>query len=164
VGDTEFFNAIQSFKGASKRLEVLANTDKCIVFKDFAHAPSKALASLGAVRVQYPRRKVIACVELHTYSSLSKEFMRQYAGTLDQADVAIVYYNPHALQLKRLPEITPQQIREGFGNSKLEVFNQSAELNARLLREPSENSVFLMMSSGNYDGIDLNEFATQVSS
>lgn len=163
ITDAQFYSAIQSFKGASKRLESLANTDKCTVYKDFAHAPSKVLATLDAVRAQYPDRKVIACLELHTYSSLSQAFLCQYAGALDQADVALVYFNPHALMLKRLPEITPDEIREGFANPGLEVFNESAKLKTRLFAEPAEKSVFLMMSSGNYDGIDLNDFAREIS-
>jgi UDP-N-acetylmuramate: L-alanyl-gamma-D-glutamyl-meso-diaminopimelate ligase len=155
ISDKQFFEAIQSFKGASKRLEVVGSDKECIIYKDFAHAPSKVLATLTAVRQQYPNRKLIACLELHTYSSLSKEFMILYAGTLDQADVPIVYYNPHALMLKRLPDIKPEQIIDGFGNKKIEVFNDSEKLYKRLHGEAKENAVFLMMSSGNYDGIDL---------
>jgi UDP-N-acetylmuramate: L-alanyl-gamma-D-glutamyl-meso-diaminopimelate ligase len=104
-----------------------------------------------------------ACLELHTYSSLSQVFLCQYAGALDEADVALVYFNPHAVKLKRLPEISPDQIREGFANPGLEVFNESAKLKTRLFAESAEKSVFLMMSSGNYDGIDLNEFAREIS-
>ncbi|MEI7500409.1 MAG: Mur ligase family protein [Bacteroidota bacterium] len=157
IGDLTFYEAIQSFKGASKRLELIARNDDRIVYKDFAHAPSKVKATLQAVKEQFPERPIIACLELHTYSSLNKDFLGHYAGTLDPADIPIVYFNPHALQIKRLPEITPEQIREGFANNKLEVFNDSAMLLERLLKEENQNCVFLMMSSGNYDGIDLKE-------
>jgi UDP-N-acetylmuramate: L-alanyl-gamma-D-glutamyl-meso-diaminopimelate ligase len=162
IDDETFFMAIQSFKGASKRLELVAKNNITAIYRDFAHAPSKVLATLNAVRDQYTGRKVIACLELHTYSSLNKEFLGNYAHTLDQADLPIVYFNPHALQIKRLPEINASQIREGFANNGLEVFSNSAKLLERLLEENPENSVFLMMSSGNYDGIDLRTMADKI--
>ena len=149
ISDTTFDEAIQTFKGASKRLELIAKNDKRIVYKDFAHAPSKVKATLLAVKEQFPERKVVACLELHTYSSLNKDFLGQYRGTLDPADIPLVYFNPHALQIKRLPEITPEQIREGFANERLEVYNDSGMLRERLMNEKSNQSVFLMMSSGN---------------
>lgn len=162
ISDELFYEAMQSFKGASKRLELLAKNDNRIVFKDFAHAPSKVKATLQAVKSQFPGHRVIACLELHTYSSLNKDFLGHYYGTLDPADVPLVYFNPHALKIKRLPEITPAQIRDGFANEKLEVFNDSALLLARLMKEANQKAVFLMMSSGDYDGIDLTAFASQV--
>ena len=155
IPDDKFYEAIRGFKGASKRLEIVASGDHSVVFKDFAHAPSKVSATLSAVRAQFPERKLIACLELHTYSSLSKEFLGLYTGTLNDADIPIVYYNPHALMLKRLPDLHPDQIFEGFGNRKIEIFNDSAKLKSRLNQEPKKNVVFLMMSSGNYDGLDL---------
>ncbi|MEI7663937.1 MAG: Mur ligase family protein, partial [Bacteroidota bacterium] len=161
ISDEVFFQAIQSFKGASKRLELIAKNDTRAVYKDFAHAPSKVKATLQAVREQFPGRKVIACLELHTYSSLNKEFLWQYRGTLDPADSALVYFNPHALQIKRLPEITAAVVVEGFRKPGMEVFTVSGLLEERLLQEKGTGSVLLMMSSGNYDGIDLKEFSTR---
>jgi len=152
---SDFFKAIQTFKGASKRLELIVKNERCLVFKDFAHAPSKVKATLHAVKEQFPGKKTIACLELHTYSSLSHEFLSHYRGTLDEADAAMVYFSPHALELKRLPPITPAEIKEGFGNLRLEVFNDPATLLERLKKENSSDCVFLMMSSGNFDGIDL---------
>jgi UDP-N-acetylmuramate: L-alanyl-gamma-D-glutamyl-meso-diaminopimelate ligase len=128
-----------------------------MVFKDFAHAPSKVKATLDAVKEQFSGKTVLACLELHTYSSLSEAFLSHYKGALDAADKAIVYFSPHALQLKRLPPITAEQVRQGFGNDKLEVFNDSAQLRQRLMNENKKDTVFLMMSSGNYDGIDVKE-------
>ena len=159
ISDTLFNEAIQTFKGASKRLELIAKNEKRTVYKDFAHAPSKVKATLMAVKEQFPECKVVACLELHTYSSLNKDFLGHYAGTLDPADEALVYFNPHALQIKRLPAITPEQIRDGFANIKLEVFNDSARLRERLMKEESKDCVYLMMSSGNFDGINLAELA-----
>ncbi len=155
ISDEMFFEAIISFKGASKRLELVARNDEALVYKDFAHAPSKVKATLAAVREQFADRKVIACLELHTFSSLSEEFLSHYKGTLDLADTAIVYFSPHALQLKRLPPITPEQVRKGFENNDLEVFTDSGMLLKRLQNENKSDKVFLMMSSGNFDGLDL---------
>jgi UDP-N-acetylmuramate: L-alanyl-gamma-D-glutamyl-meso-diaminopimelate ligase len=159
ISDDLFDDAIRSFNGGSKRLELVAKNDRKTVFKDFAHAPSKVQATMRAVKEQFPGSRVVACLELHTYSSLNKDFLSQYRGTLDPADVPLVYFNPHALKLKRLPEITPEQIRAGFANNKLEVFNDSQLLFERLMHEDAPKTVFLMMSSGNYDGIDLRELA-----
>jgi len=155
ISDETFYEAISSFKGASKRLELVSEKDSFAIYKDFAHAPSKVKATIGAIREQYPGRKIVACLELHTYSSLSERFLHHYAGTMDEADRAIVYFNPHAIQLKRLPEITPGQIKTGFARSDLEVLNDSKKLQEKLLEEPRENSVFLFMSSGDFDGMDL---------
>ncbi|MBE0648408.1 MAG: peptidoglycan synthetase [Bacteroidales bacterium] len=156
VSDLRFYEAITSFTGASKRLELLAMRGTFTMFKDFAHAPSKVKATINAVREQYPERTLVACLELHTYSSLSEGFLSHYATTMDEADVAIVYFNHHAIQLKRLPEITADQIRSGFGNPNLEVFDDSEKLKERLGALPRENVVYLMMSSGNFDGMKFN--------
>jgi UDP-N-acetylmuramate: L-alanyl-gamma-D-glutamyl-meso-diaminopimelate ligase len=159
VADHLFFDAIKSFKGASRRLELIAAEGSRAVYKDFAHAPSKVSATLLAVREQYPGRQVIACLELHTYSSLNKDFLAQYGGTLDPADTAIVYFNPHALKLKRLPEITGDQVREGFNKPDMEVFTDSGLLVKRLFEKRDTSSVLLMMSSGDYDGADIKALA-----
>jgi UDP-N-acetylmuramate: L-alanyl-gamma-D-glutamyl-meso-diaminopimelate ligase len=158
VGDPVFFQAIQSFKGASKRLEKVAETDERVIFRDFAHAPSKVGATVQAVRDQYPAKRLVACLELHTYSSLSKDFLGHYRGTLDGPDVSIVYYNPHALMIKRLPEIGEGRIRDGFGKEGLEVFSDSQQLVSRLMQESLPGTVLLMMSSGDYDGLDIGDF------
>jgi len=155
ISDETFYSAIQSFKGASKRLEFVAGNETTTVYKDFAHAPSKVKATLHAVREQYPSKNVVACLELHTFSSLSRDFLSHYLHSLDEADIPIVYFSEHAIQLKRLQPITPEQVREGFGNPKLEVFTDSNKLKSGLLGLDRNNTVFLLMSSGNYDGIDI---------
>lgn len=162
VTDESFLNAIQSFKGASKRLELIAGDSTTKVYKDFAHAPSKVMASLHAVKEQYPSKTIVACLELHTYSSLSKEFLAHYTGSLNEADVPIVYFSPHAIQLKRLPPITKEQVKESFGNPKLEVYTDSGELSSKLLEMGWNNSVLLLMSSGDYDGMDLKDLAGKI--
>ncbi|MCX6286214.1 MAG: Mur ligase family protein [Bacteroidetes bacterium] len=162
VSDELFISAIQSFKGASKRLELISGNYTTTVYKDFAHAPSKVKATLHAVKEQYPSKTIVACLELHTYSSLSKEFLGHYFGSLNEANVPLVYFSPHAIQLKRLPPITKEQVKEGFGNSLLEVFTDSKELRSRLLGMDWNNSVLLLMSSGDYDGIDLGALAEEI--
>ncbi len=162
ITDETFLSAIQSFKGASKRLEFVAGNSSVSVYKDFAHAPSKVKATLHAVREQYPGKNVVACLELHTYSSLSKEFLSHYLHSLDEADVQLVYFNPHAIQLKRLPPLSPEQVKEGFGNSGLSVFTDSKALQENLLNMDWHNSVLLLMSSGDYDGMDIARFAGEI--
>ena len=163
VSDEDFYNAITSFHGAGKRLECLWQNDHAALYKDFAHAPSKLRATVNAVKEQYPERKVIACMELHTFSSLTAEFLTQYRGSMDRADVPFVYFNPHAIELKKLPQLDKSQIKEAFGNDSITVFDNSqlmAEtIKAEAKRCEEENTpyVILMMSSGNFDGIDLGE-------
>jgi UDP-N-acetylmuramate: L-alanyl-gamma-D-glutamyl-meso-diaminopimelate ligase len=162
VKDDQFFRSIMNFKGASKRLELVKKTAQTSVFKDFAHSPSKLMATIKAVKEQFPDKQLIACMELHTYSSLSKEFLRHYKGCMDAADTAIVYFNPHAIAIKKLPPITGDQIRVGFDNGKVEIFNDSGLLQERLLKESWNDKNLLMMSSGNFDGLDLFELAEKI--
>jgi len=162
IDDDHFFKAISSFKGASKRLELIKKNDQTSVFKDFAHSPSKLQATLKAVKEQFPERKLIACMELHTYSSLSKEFLSHYKGTMDSADLAIVYYNPHAIQIKKLPPITSEQVKAGFSNNDLEIYNNSKLLLERLQKEDWKGKNLLMMSSGDFDGMDLSGLAEAI--
>lgn len=162
ITNESFFRSICSFKGASKRLEFVAGNDNTLVFKDFAHAPSKLKATTQSVKEQFPEKELVACMELHTYSSLSKQFLSHYKGSMDAADRAIVYFSPHALALKRLPEITAGEIREGFGRTDLDVFNDPKDLLEHLLLEKWRGRVLLMMSSGNFDGIDIRDLANRI--
>ena len=161
IDDLSFYNAIQSFRGASKRLEMIGRNESRAVYKDFAHAPSKVKATLEAVKEQFPERNVVVCLELHTYSSLNKDFLDHYRGTLGPADRAIVYFNPHALLLKRLPEISKDQVKEGFMKPGMEVYTDSAEMAEALFSDNHSGDILLMMSSGNYDGLDLKLLAVR---
>ena len=162
ITDEQFFASIQSFKGASNRLERIAGNEETVIFKDFAHSPSKLMATLKAVKEQFPEKKLVACMELHTFSSLNLEFLSHYKGCMDTADRAIVYFNPHAIQLKKLPMITTLQVKEGFANEKLEVFTDSSLLQQSLLQETWRQKNLLMMSSGNFDGMNLDELAERI--
>ena len=155
VDEADFYEAIATFRGASKRLELLGSGASADIYKDFAHSPSKVAATTRAVREQYPGRRLIACLELHTYSSLNAGFLEGYRGSLDAADVALVFYIPESLKIKGLQPLEPEAIREAFGKPGLEVFTQTAALQEYLQQYPPENSVLLLMSSGNYGGLDL---------
>lgn len=155
IGDREFHSAIKSFTGAAKRLEKLVETPERTVFKDFAHSPSKLKATVQAVREQFPDRQLIACMELHTFSSLSEHFLDQYNGAMSGADKAIVFYDPHAVQLKRLPQIPPERIKKAFGRDDVLVLSDPIAVMGAVREHRKPESVLLMMSSGNFGGLDL---------
>ncbi len=158
----QFYNAIQSFKGAGKRLQELAGNAETAVYLDFAHSPSKVKATIDAVKEQYPGRKLVACLELHTYSSLSKSFLGQYRGTMECADEAVVYYNPETIAHKRLEELLPTEVKAAFANDKLVVYTSAAELKEHLLSLYWDGAVLLMMSSGNFSGVDIQGIADRL--
>ncbi|PKP14494.1 MAG: peptidoglycan synthetase [Bacteroidetes bacterium HGW-Bacteroidetes-3] len=158
VDEADFYEAISSFKGASKRLEKIAESGSTVVFKDFAHSPSKVEATTNAVKNQYANKKLLACLELHTYSSLNAEFLKEYKGALNSADKAVVFYSPHAVEIKRLEKITEQQIKDAFERDDLIVYTNSAEFREFLFNQNFENTVVLLMSSGDYGGLNFNHF------
>lgn len=157
VDANDFYEAIATFKGASKRLEKIAESKTSVAYKDYAHSPSKVKATTQAVKNQYPNRKLIACLELHTYSSLSPDFLKEYRGTLDSADTAVVFYSPHAVMIKQLKEIKMEQIEEAFDRDDLVVFTNPVDFKTFLYSQDYKNSCLLLMSSGNYGGLDLEE-------
>jgi UDP-N-acetylmuramate: L-alanyl-gamma-D-glutamyl-meso-diaminopimelate ligase len=160
--DEQFYTAIAEFKGASRRLEVLAEKEGCVVFNDFAHSPSKLKATTEAVKKQFPNRKLVACLELHTFSSLKKEFLPQYQNSMEAADLAIVYFNPHTIEHKTLEPITVQQVAEAFGSAKLMVSTDSDALFDFLKSQNWENANLLLMTSGNFSGKNLKELAGEL--
>lgn len=162
INTKAFTDSISNFTGAAKRLEVLAKNDHVTVFRDFAHAPSKVKATIDAVKQQYPERKLIAVLELHTYSSLNEKFMNEYNGAMDKADAAAVFYSKHALELKRLPLLEPEKVENGFAKKGLQVFNTRHDLEAWLASFDYSNANLVLMSSGNYDGADILTFANLI--
>jgi UDP-N-acetylmuramate: L-alanyl-gamma-D-glutamyl-meso-diaminopimelate ligase len=162
VSDKQFYDAIQDFSGASKRLELVKKNDSTAIYKDFAHSPSKLKATTEAVKKQYTDRELIACMELHTYSSLNKEFLEQYNGSMNLADKAIVYYNPEIVENKRLEEISPDYIKQHFGREDLFVFTDSKEMVELLKNEDWERKNLLLMSSGNFHGVDFAALAEEL--
>lgn len=162
ISAEKFVKAISSFSGAAKRLELMSSNDSINVYRDFAHAPSKVKATIDAVKLQYPDRKLIAVLELHTYSSLNEQFMLEYKGSMENADIAIVFYSKHALELKRMPDLESEKVSEGFEKSGLLVMNNKEELWEWLQLEHFSNTNLLLMSSGNFDGLDMLTFAQKI--
>jgi UDP-N-acetylmuramate: L-alanyl-gamma-D-glutamyl-meso-diaminopimelate ligase len=157
VDEADFYEAIASFKGASKRLEKIAEGKGKVAYKDFAHSPSKVAATTKAVKEQYPNRTLVACLELHTYSSLNAQFLKEYEGALEYADVAVVFYSPDAVKIKQLEEVTYEQIAKAFNREDLIIYTNPAEFKTFLFHRNLENSALLLMSSGNYGGLNFDE-------
>ena len=157
IDEDDFYEAIASFIGASKRLEVVSKTRNSILFKDFAHSPSKVKATTRAVKEQYPERKLYSFVELHTFSSLSPHFLQQYSGSLEFADEAVVFYSPEALKQKKMDAVEKEEIYRSFQKDNLQVFTDPSEFKNHIENLNFENSALLFMSSGNYGGLDLKE-------
>ena len=159
ISNSDFYQALSTFKGASNRLELIAEKPGFNAYRDFAHAPSKLKATIQAAKEQFPDRRLVACFELHTFSSLNKDFLDQYANSMEKADEAIVYFSPHALALKKLQMLSPEDIKHSFRKEGLIVFSETAQFQLHLREKKWENSNLLLMSSGNFDGLQLKEFA-----
>jgi UDP-N-acetylmuramate: L-alanyl-gamma-D-glutamyl-meso-diaminopimelate ligase len=159
INDDEFYSAIQSFKGAAKRLELIGKNDDTAVYKDFAHSPSKLRATLNAVKEQFPNRELIAVMELHTFSSLNKEFIDEYSGCMDSADTAVVFINRRTFEQKNLEPYEEAEVKKAFANDKLIFFNNSEILVEFLSYINYKSKNLLLMSSGDFGGIDLNTLA-----
>lgn len=162
ISDADFLAAIADFRGASRRLEQIGLGNCSRVFRDFAHAPSKVKASIEAVKQQYPNMHLVAVLELHTYSSLNAAFMQQYHGAMALADTAVVYYSEHALQIKRMPPLPIESVNQGFAKPGLIIFNKKEALHQWLEEQDYSGKNLLLMSSGDYDGLDLIKFAEKI--
>jgi UDP-N-acetylmuramate: L-alanyl-gamma-D-glutamyl-meso-diaminopimelate ligase len=162
ISSTAFYQAIQSFKGASKRLELVASAENGLFYKDFAHAPSKVKATTEALKNQFPNRKLVACLELHTFSSLNPAFLPQYDGTLDLADEAIIYLSEHAREIKRMDRIEEDVVQTYFKHPRLRVIRDAETLRHALLQETWGDANLLMMSSGTFDGLDMPSLGQEI--
>lgn len=163
ISNDSFLTAIQSFTGAGKRLQKVVEKDSFVLFKDFAHSPSKLKATTKAVKEQYADKKVIACMELHTFSSLRKDFLPLYKGAMSAADAALVYFSHEVIAHKKLAPLTIEEVQENFGGN-VQVVTDTSEVLAFIDRETQKDSVLLMMSSGNFDGIDYEKLGQQLES
>jgi UDP-N-acetylmuramate: L-alanyl-gamma-D-glutamyl-meso-diaminopimelate ligase len=161
ISSSDFFNALKTFTGAGKRLQKVVSSETFTMFKDFAHSPSKLKATTKAVKEQFQSRKLIACMELHTFSSLKKEFLPHYKDAMKLADIAIVYFSPEVVKHKKLEPITSEMVSDGFGGNVI-VFNQTQEILDYLNQKDWHNSTLLMMSSGNFDGINYDELGNEI--
>ncbi len=162
ISSNGFYESVSGFKGAGKRLQLLNRNDETAVFLDFAHSPSKVKATIEAVKEQFPAKKLIACFELHTYSSLTKSFLSHYHQTMKNADEAIVFYNPETIKHKRLEHISPEEIYKAFGKKGLKVFTSPNELRDYLDSINYHMKVLLLMSSGNFGGINFHQLAETI--
>ena len=162
ISDDQFYRAIGSFKGAARRLQVLAKNEGCTVFYDFAHSPSKLKATTDAVKKQFPERELVACMELHTFSSLQKEFLPHYRHCMEAADRAFVYFNPKTIEHKKLEPVSKEQVAEAFEKENLQVSTDATELFSILKNFSWKNKNLLIMTSGNFSGIDLKGFAEEI--
>jgi len=160
IDEDDFYEAIATFKGASKRLEKIAENKTSIAYKDFAHSPSKVRATTMAVKEQYKNRTLLACLELHTYSSLNADFLKEYKGALDAADVAVVFYSPEALEIKKLKEITKKQIANAFQRDDLIIYTHPEKFKNFLFNQDFKDMALLLMSSGNYGGLEFEALKT----
>jgi UDP-N-acetylmuramate: L-alanyl-gamma-D-glutamyl-meso-diaminopimelate ligase len=160
--DEKFYQAIQTFKGAKKRMDLIKEKNNRRVFFDFAHAPSKLKATVEAVKSQYPSQELVACIELHTFSSLNKSFLPEYKDTMKKADVAIVYFNPETIKHKKLGMIQKSDIQKSFGSGNIKVFDSTEELEKFLLTFKNTDSNFLFMSSGNFNGINIKNLSEKL--
>ena len=157
IDEDDFYEAIATFAGASKRLEKIAESDGCIVFKDFAHSPSKVEATTNAVKEQFQERLLVACLELHTYSSLNAEFLQQYKRALDAADIAVVFYSPNAVAIKKLKEVSHEQIKNAFNKNDLIIYNNPVLFQEYLFSMNFNDKTLLLMSSGDYGGLNFKD-------
>ncbi len=155
MSSEQFYKGISSFSGASKRMEKIAEAPGFNLYRDFAHSPSKLRATLKALAEQEPDKTLVACMELHTFSSLNKGFLKEYGGTMDAASIAVVFYSPETLSHKQLPDISIEEVKESFGREDLIVFTETKELEEFLSARSWENSNLLLMSSGNFRGLEL---------
>jgi UDP-N-acetylmuramate: L-alanyl-gamma-D-glutamyl-meso-diaminopimelate ligase len=159
IAKTDFYRVMTDFSGAGKRLETIYKKPGFTVFRDFAHAPSKVKATIEGIKAQYPDRNVIACLELHTYSSLNKDFLPQYKGTVDKADFICIYVNPEEVKLKRLQDLDAKQVKEAFCREDMDVCFSIDALRDVLAKPAYTNAILLLMSSGNFNGWDMKSFA-----
>ena len=162
IANSEFYEAIANFKGAAKRLELLAENGKTKIFRDFAHSPSKLKATVNAVKDQYSKKDLVAIMELHTFSSLSVNFLNEYKGSMDAAEIAVVYFNPEVIKHKKLESISTDQVKEAFQNDKLIVLTDQNSLVQYIKNIDLHDKILLLMSSGNFSGLDLPHFASEL--
>ncbi len=162
ISEVKFYNALQSFKGAAKRLQLIKKNDFTNIYLDFAHSPSKLKATINAMIEQFPKRKLIACFELHTFSSLNKDFLNHYSKSMDLPDVSIVYFDPKTIEHKKLPEISNKEVKKAFSNNNLIIFNSIEILKDYLIKQNWKNTNLLLMSSGNFSGLEIEKIANRI--
>jgi len=160
VTDEQFYEAIPSFRGAARRQELLAESEEKKIYLDFAHAPSKVRATIESFRERWPKEQIYAFLEIHTFSSLNKDFLPQYENSLEKADTAYVFYDPHVVEFKNLPPLEKSFVSKSFGSSNVIVLDDKYELRKIALNQGK--GIYLMMSSGSFSGLDLKDLASEI--
>lgn len=161
ITEEQFNRAISTFEGAANRLQLLGKTDVSVAYKDFAHSPSKLKATVNAMKQQFPERQLVAVMELHTFSSLNKAFLSEYEGSMDMADVSVVFYDEETLAHKKMPPLDPAMVKDAFKNKHLHIFTQRNQLAEFLLKHSKPGNNLLLMTSGNFAGMDVEAVAKQ---
>jgi len=156
ITEDDFYESVKSFEGTSRRLQKMAENEKGLVYLDFAHSPSKVKASVEAIVARYPKREIIACLELHTYSSLNSDFLPYYNGVLANASAGFIYFNPHEIELKKLKKLSKKTITKAFGGENVRVYDNSLEMFSYIKNQNYHCPVYLLMSSGDFDGFEIN--------
>jgi UDP-N-acetylmuramate: L-alanyl-gamma-D-glutamyl-meso-diaminopimelate ligase len=162
IDANDFYTFLGSFKGAARRLELVGKNESADFFKDFAHSPSKLKATIHAVKLQFPGRRLIACIELHTFSSLDENFLGQYSAAMDEADTAIVFINRKTFEHKKMSPYGSETVKKAFSRPDILFFNEPAELTTYLENIDMKDTNLLMMSSGNFGGIDLKALSVKI--
>jgi len=162
ISDDDFYESMGRFSGSGKRLQLLSESEECAIYIDFAHAPSKVRATVNAVSERYPDRRLVACLELHTYSSLNEDFINNYRDSLCEADKSYVYFNPHAIEIKRMHMLNKQKVKQSFGKGNISIIDDSDELFYKINEEAESGTVYLFMSSGDFNGFSLESFAEEL--
>ncbi len=162
VSDENFYRAIATFEGAANRLQFVGKNDQTVIYKDFAHSPSKLKATVNAMKRQFKTEQLVAVMELHTFSSLNKDFIEQYAGTMDEADVPVVFYDKETFTHKKMPLLKESFVRDAFANSELNIFTDRQSLQDFLLEQNWAGKNLLLMTSGNFGGMNIEQLSTEV--
>jgi UDP-N-acetylmuramate: L-alanyl-gamma-D-glutamyl-meso-diaminopimelate ligase len=162
ISDEQFFEAIVDFRGVGKRLQLMGHHGNTRVYLDFAHSPSMVDATVKAVREQFPKQRLVACLELHTISSLNKTFLSHYRNTMNAADEAVVYFNPETIRHKKLEDISKEEVKAAFDRKGLQVYTSREEMEGYFQKDNWRNTALLLMSSGNFSGIDFKILTGQI--
>ncbi|HLP20235.1 MAG TPA: Mur ligase family protein [Chitinophagales bacterium] len=162
VFDEDFYKAIATFEGAANRLQFVGKNAETVIYKDFAHSPSKLKATVNAMKSQYKKATLVAVMELHTFSSLNKDFLEQYEGTMEEADVPVVFLDKETFEHKKMPLLKESFVKDSFGNQQLNIFTSKEELEAFLLELDWTNTNLLLMTSGSFGGMNIEEVAKKI--
>lgn len=162
ISEDDFYASVVDFRGAGKRLELMFENETFKVFRDFAHAPSKVAGTINGIRLQFPKKKIIACLELHTYSSMNSDFIPQYKNSTHQADLVYLFLNEEAAKIKGMKLPQPEEIKTAFNDRSIRVFYDKNQMELSLLEENYFNSILLLMSSGSFDNWEIPVFIKKI--